>query len=119
MLGKLRVEELITEVAGRRLPAELVVQFHLLLEAQRERQRMFTSCGFFFEDFDRIEPRNNIAYAAQAVRLTRMATGVDLETYMLADLHRVSSQRSTLRGDRVFKHHMQRAVIDGRIVAGD
>lgn len=119
MLGKMSVEDLLAEMAGRRLPVDISVQLHLLLEAQRERQRMFTSCGFFFDDFDRIEPRNNIAYAAQAVRLTRMATGVDLESYVLADLHRVNSRRNTLRGDWVFKHHMQRAVIDGRIVAGD
>ncbi len=39
---------------------------------------MFTSCGWFFDDFDRIEPKNNIAYAAQAVRLAERATGVDL-----------------------------------------
>jgi hypothetical protein len=49
-----------------------------LLAAQYERQRMFTSCGWFFDDFDRIEPRNNIAYAAQAVWLTQLAVGVDL-----------------------------------------
>ena len=30
------------------------------------------------DDFDRIEPKNNVAYAAQAVLLTRVATGVDL-----------------------------------------
>jgi len=29
----------------------------ILMAAQCERQRMFTSCGWFFEDFDRIEPK--------------------------------------------------------------
>src|SRR6266566_3650887 len=32
----------------------------LLLDAQFYQQYSFTSCGFFFEDVDRIEPRNNI-----------------------------------------------------------
>ena len=50
----------------------------ILLAAQYERQRVFTSCGWFFDDFGRIEPQNNVAYAAQAVWLTYLATGVDL-----------------------------------------
>ncbi len=28
---------------------------------------MFTSCGWFFEDFDRIEPRNVVAYAMSSL----------------------------------------------------
>jgi alpha-amylase/alpha-mannosidase (GH57 family) len=119
MHGLLPVEDLIAELAGRRLSTDTNVRIHLLLEAQRERQRIYTSCGWFFDDFDRIEPKNNIAYAAQAVRLVRMATGLDLEPYMMADLKRVVSPRTRLRGDRVFQRHMKRAVMDGRIVAGD
>jgi Domain of unknown function (DUF3536)/Glycosyl hydrolase family 57 len=119
MLGIQTVEELIAEVAGRYLPDDDVVRTHILLEAQRERQRMFTSCGWFFDDFDRIEPKNNLAYAAQAVRLARMATGVDLERAVLEDLNQIVSSRTGLRGDRVFLKHMRRAVMDGRIVAGD
>ena len=63
---------------------------------------MFTSCGWFFEDFDRIEPRNNVAYAAQAVRLARQATGVDLEPQTARDLQRVVSQRMQLNADAYF-----------------
>jgi hypothetical protein len=119
ILGVQPVQELIFEMAGRRLPEEDVVRIHLLLESQRERQRMYTSCGWFFDDFDRIEPKNNLAYAAQAVRLARMATGVDLEPAVLADLKQIVSPRTGLTGYRVFLRHMRRAVMDGRIVAGD
>jgi hypothetical protein len=70
MLGKLTAEELICQSAGKRMETERINQIRLLLEAQRERQRIFTSCGWFFDDFSRIEPRNNVAYAAQAVRPT-------------------------------------------------
>ena len=49
-----------------------------LMQAQFERQRMFTSCGWFFEQFDRIEPRNNLKYAAHALTLTEAACGIDL-----------------------------------------
>ena len=70
---------------------------------------MFTSCGWFFDDFDRIEPKNNVAYAAQAVRLARLATGVDLEPAVVADLQRVVSLRTATRADRVFLRHLRRA----------
>lgn len=63
----------------------------LLLKAQFERQRIFTSCGWFFEDFDRIEPRNNVAYAAQAVWLTEKATGVNLSPLAMDALKEVRS----------------------------
>ncbi len=49
-----------------------------LLEAQREKQKMFTSCGWFFDEFDRIEPRNNLAYAAKSVHLIWLATNIDI-----------------------------------------
>ena len=102
-------EDLINEMAGRTLTSQQVRRLHLMLEAQRERQRFFTSCGFYFEDFDRIEPKNNVAYAAQAVRLVRLATGVDLEPEVTADLQNVVGQYSGVRADRVFQRHLRRA----------
>ncbi|RPI21126.1 MAG: DUF3536 domain-containing protein, partial [Chloroflexota bacterium] len=101
--------DLICEMAGRSLDDDTIGQIHLLLEAQRERQRMFTSCGWFFDDFGRIEPKNNVAYAAQAVRLTRLATGIDLSTLALADLQHVISHHSGIRGDIIFRKQIQRA----------
>lgn len=108
MLGDLTAAELIGEAAGRRLPAETVGRIHALLEAQRERQRMFTSCGWFFEDFDRIEPKNNVAYAARAVQLTHMAAGVNLAPLAVEALRHVVSQRAGLRGDQVLLRQLER-----------
>jgi alpha-amylase/alpha-mannosidase (GH57 family) len=76
---------------------------HFLLQAQMERQRMFTSCGWFFEDFDRIEPKNNIAYAAHAVWLTKQATGIDLSPMTIPYLDKVRSWMSGLTASQVFK----------------
>ena len=109
ILGALPAAELINEAAGRRLPEDETRRIHVLLKAQRERQRMFTSCGWFFDDFDRIEPKKNVAYAAQAVLLTRVATGVDLAPAALAALRRVESHRTGLRADKVFAKHLRRA----------
>lgn len=119
MLGLIPAEQLIRESACAPLDEGTVLKVHMLLEAQRERQRMFTSCGWFFDDFDRIEPKNNLAYAAQAVRLCHMATGVDLQGLAVRGLEKVVSQRSGVHADRLFLRHMRRAMLDGRQVGGN
>jgi alpha-amylase/alpha-mannosidase (GH57 family) len=108
ILGQLHVIDLINQPAGRRLDLEVIEKIRLLLAAQWERQRIFTSCGWYFDDISRIEPRNNIAYAAQAIRLTYLATGIDLSPQIIADLKYVTSQRTSLRGDKVFQKEMQK-----------
>lgn len=108
MLGEIEPGSLITEMASHPLTKDQTRQVILLLESQRERQRIFTSCGWFFEDFDRIEPKNVIVYAAQAVRLARLATGDDLSPQVLADLKHVVSPQTGLTADLVFNHHLSR-----------
>jgi hypothetical protein len=73
-----------------------------LLEAQYFGQAMFTSCGWFFEDLDRIEPRNDVAYARKAISLTWQATGEDLQTDFLADLAAATSWRSARTGAELY-----------------
>ena len=108
MLGEIGAEDLINEMASRSLTSQQMRQVFLLLESQRERQRIFTSCGWFFEDFDRIEPKNVITYAAQAVRLARLATGDDLAPQTAADLRHVVSPVTGLRADQVFNQQLAR-----------
>jgi hypothetical protein len=74
-----------------------------LLEAQYYHQYSFTSCGFFFEDLDRIEPRNNIAFARRAISLTWQALGVDLQRDFVNELHAAKSWRSKLSGANLYK----------------
>lgn len=107
--GHITAEEYISGKISKALTPEQQRQFALLLRAQLERQRMFTSCGWFFDDFDRIEPRNNVAYAAQAAWLTYLASGVDLSSKARADLRQVKSWRSGLSADVVFQHNLERA----------
>jgi len=107
MLGQRSAADLIAEMAGHQLPAEAIQPLDLYLQAQYERQRMYTSCGWFFEDFDRIEPRNNLAYAAQAVRLVQLASGENLAPEMVKKLEPVLSLRSGLRGSQVFLDHLK------------
>lgn len=109
LLGEMSLLQLLSEETDKTLTADAVRRTGLLLEAQRERQRMFTSCGFFFEDFDRIEPRNNIAYAAHAVDLVLQATGEDLANVLRANLHPVVSVRTGLKAVEVFDAALRRA----------
>ena len=112
LLGNISLAELVGDLRGEKVDSEQLARLQLLLEAQRYRQQMYMSCGWFFEDFGRIEPRNNVAYAAQAVNLMRMATGKDLTAQLIADLRYVSSQSTGLRGDTVFRNYLQRATTE-------
>jgi hypothetical protein len=108
MLGEMPVKDLLADSTGKQLLEAQVNQISLLLEAQRERQRMYTSCGWFFGEFDRIEPRNNLAYASQAVRLAKRATGIDLAPVVLRDLSKVTVPGRSARPEQVFLEHLTR-----------
>jgi alpha-amylase/alpha-mannosidase (GH57 family) len=81
---------------------ELEQQTLQLLEAQYFGQAMYTSCGWFFEDLDRIEPRNDIAYARRAISLTWQATGEDLQAEFLAELASAKSWRTARTGAELY-----------------
>jgi len=74
-----------------------------LLEAQYFGQCMYTSCGFFFEDLERIEPRNDIAFARRAISLIWQATGVDLQRDFLRDLRETHSWRTGANGAILYR----------------
>jgi hypothetical protein len=76
---------------------------------------MFTSCGFFFDEFHRIEPQNNVAYAANAVWLTKSATGLDLQPAVIDRLARVRSKKTGLRADTIFSQTLLRASREERL----
>jgi hypothetical protein len=109
VLGLQTADELIAETAGRRLSGDDALRTRLLLEVQFQRHKMYASCGWYFEDFDRIEPRNCVAYAASAILLAQRATGVDLISSFRDDLRQVVSARIGLRGDQVLSHLLRRA----------
>jgi len=106
--GKISVRELIQRELNQSLEEDQLHRIDLLLRAQLYKQRMFTSCGWFFEDFDRIEPRIVVVSAAQAIWWVRQATGIDLIPAAKERLAEVRSWRSSLRGDQVFMNHIER-----------
>ncbi len=78
VLGIVRGPDFIAAHAIDGLTSAQVGRALLLLQAQLHRQRMYTSCAYFFEELSRPEPRYAIANAARAILLTRRAVGVDL-----------------------------------------
>jgi alpha-amylase/alpha-mannosidase (GH57 family) len=83
-----------------------------LLKAQVARQKMYTSCGFFFDELSRIEPRNNIGYAAQAIAWTEFVTGEQLMPDAWQFLSEIKSQRFAINGWTIFTDFYRNAVID-------
>ena len=79
------------------------------MRAQVKRQRMFTSCGWFHQEFHRIEPHNNIAYAAYAVWLSELVTGEHIDPEIIRKLADVRDQKTGLRADTVFTQTLVRA----------
>ncbi len=84
----------------------------LMMKAQIERQRMYTSCGWFFEDYDRIEPINVTAYAAQALYWTSKVTGKDYLEEVLRAFEQVNSWKTSVNGWSVFREQWKNAVLE-------
>ena len=108
LLGETDLQSLLQQFINHPLTDQVINKIGMILAAQYERQRMFTSCGWFFDSFHRIEPQNNIAYAAQAIWLTEQVTGKSIKQMALALLKKVKDPRTGLRGDTVFSERYQR-----------
>lgn len=76
----------------------------LMMESEYYRQLMFTSCGFFFEDLDRIEPYNNLAFAAKAISLAKAAEFDDIEGAFPDELEYVKSWRTGRTAREMYLH---------------
>jgi alpha-amylase/alpha-mannosidase (GH57 family) len=80
-----------------------------LLEAQYYRHLMFASCAWFFEDLDRIEPRNAIGYGLRALREAERVHNVDLLTAYASDLRGARSSASGRTGADILADTIARA----------
>lgn len=80
----------------------LAVRTWHLLEAQYCTQASFTSCGWFFEDLDRIEPRIVLNYARCAISHIWQALHINLQQEFLQDLASARSWRSHLSGEQIY-----------------
>jgi hypothetical protein len=109
MNGQRSLDEICEDLLLQPLDEQAREILGLMLKSQYERQRMFTSCGWFFDEFHRIEPQNNIAYAANAAWLTEKATGKSPDQDVLKLFEKVLSKKTGLRGDTVYTQTLLRA----------
>jgi alpha-amylase/alpha-mannosidase (GH57 family) len=96
----------LTQQAAGKLTEGEAKRILTLLEAQYYRQAMYTSCGFFFEDLSRLEPRYVIANAAKAIHLVREATSVSLEEGFRRDLRLATSWITDQTGEDIYEEVM-------------
>ncbi len=82
--------------------AQAVRTWHLL-EAQYHMQASATSCGWFFEDLERIEPRNNINFARRAISHVWQALHADVQADFIADLAAAQSWRTGATGADIYR----------------
>jgi alpha-amylase/alpha-mannosidase (GH57 family) len=72
-----------------------------LLEGQYYRHLMYASCAFFFEDLDRIEPRNAILYGLRALRAAPTHYQSELESIFSSSLSHARSWRTGRNGAEI------------------
>lgn len=83
--------------SGLLLDPEKKVQTLRLLEAQRNRLMMFTSCGWFFAELSSLESTQVLRYAARAMQLVEEAGGPTLEPRFVAALAEAPSNIPEIR----------------------
>lgn len=76
-------------------PTDVPVRGRELLEMERHVLRMFTSCGWFFDDLGGIETLQVLKYAARAVELVG-SSGVELERGLVERLRAARSNEPPL-----------------------
>ncbi|NLC12708.1 MAG: DUF3536 domain-containing protein [Chloroflexi bacterium] len=107
--GQQALSDLLTEEGATHFSIVDLEKVNILMKAQIKRQRMFSSCGWFHQEFHRIEPQNNVAYAAMAVWLTELVTGERIDQEIVDSLAKVRDKKSGLRADSVFTQTLIRA----------
>jgi alpha-amylase/alpha-mannosidase (GH57 family) len=114
-----RVDAFLAEHARRPLDAAERVQARRLLEMQRNRLLMYTSCGWFFDDIAGLEPVQCLKYAAMAIRYYADLGGGHLESDFVRRLEAAPSNAAEFRdGGDVYRRLIRPAAVDlPRVIA--
>lgn len=102
--GDRKFTDWLHSLVGFNFTDEKINQLEKLFQAELECQRMFTSCAWFFNDLDRIEPKNAVTYAAHAVWLIKNAVGIDLASEVETILEKSKSWQSGVSASDFFRH---------------
>ncbi|MGB6066741.1 MAG: DUF3536 domain-containing protein [Desulfomonilaceae bacterium] len=100
------------KVYGRKMDKgqrELVLK---LLEMQRNRMLMYTSCGWFFDDISGIEALQVLRYAARVVQIAYPFDPTVIDDFMKELSEAKSNARPYLHGDQLFNQKIRPQVAD-------
>ncbi len=103
----------------RRVPLDEAAQVETrrLLEMQRNRLLMYTSCGWFFDEISALEPVQVLKYAAMALQYLRDLGGGSLEGEFVRRLEAAPSNVPEFHdGGDVYRRLIRPAVVDWRRV---
>jgi alpha-amylase/alpha-mannosidase (GH57 family) len=99
------------------LDAAAQVETRRLLEMQRNRMLMYTSCGWFFDEISAIEPVQILKYAAMAMQYLRDLGGGHVEPEFVRRLEAAPTNASTFaNGGDVYRRLIRPAVVEWRRV---
>ncbi len=114
-------ERLATWLARHRrvlLDAGGQVETRRLLEMERNRLLMYTSCGWFFDEISALEPVQILKYAAMALQYLRELGGGHLEGEFVRRLEAAPSNVAAFaNGGEVYRTLIRPSVVDLRRVA--
>ncbi|MBI4271715.1 MAG: DUF3536 domain-containing protein [Candidatus Rokubacteria bacterium] len=101
------------------LDATARVEARRLLELQRNRMLMYTSCGWFFDELSGLEPVQILRYAAMALRYLEELGGDRLEDALLARLEAAPSNVPDLRdGGEIWRRLVRPCAVEReRVIA--
>ncbi|MFH1114355.1 MAG: DUF3536 domain-containing protein [Pseudomonadota bacterium] len=104
--------EFFTSTPARSLAEDELRLLSVMFEMQRSRMLMYTSCGWFFDDFSGLESLQVLRYCARVIQLAQFM-GRDLHGPFLERLaHAVSNVRPWRRGDEIYGDMIQPQVAD-------
>ncbi|MBD3271356.1 MAG: DUF3536 domain-containing protein, partial [Elusimicrobia bacterium] len=84
-----------------------------LLEMQRHAMLMYTSCGWFFDEISGIETVQILQYAARAMQLCHMATGISFEDTFVNLLERAPSNVPAFEtGKKIYEMFVKPSILD-------
>jgi alpha-amylase/alpha-mannosidase (GH57 family) len=99
------------------LGAAARVEVRRLLELQRQRLLMYTSCGWFFDELSGLEPVQVLKYAAMAIQYLRDLGGGALEGEFVRRLEAAPTNVPEFaNGGDVYRRLIRPAVVDWRRV---
>ncbi len=112
-----QAESFLARHAKRALSPSEGVEARMLLELQRHRLLMYTSCGWFFDEVSGLETVLILKHAARALHLARHFTREPLEEGFLRVLGKAESNLPDLKdGATVYRRLVRPALVDLRRV---